>query len=61
MKPELKDLLLEHYGELMYDKANSNDYFKNRRIESKMNAINLLLDLPLINVNHLALDPRVWK
>jgi hypothetical protein len=46
MKQELKDLLLEYYGELIGEHEYSNDYFAKTKISEKINAINLLLNLP---------------
>lgn len=46
MKQELKDLLLEYYGELLGEHEYSNDYFIKVKISDKINAINLLLNLP---------------
>lgn len=45
MKQELKDLLLEYLGELMYERDNSNDYFKKKFIQADINAIERLLGL----------------
>ena len=49
MKQELKDLLLEYYGELIGEHEYSNDYFVKSVITIKFNAINTLLNLPQQN------------
>lgn len=42
------DPLLFEYGALMYDFEHCKDIFEKRKIFNKMNAINTLLDVPLI-------------
>jgi len=40
------DSLLWEYGHLMQELQTCNDYFVKRKIESRMNVINALLDVP---------------
>lgn len=48
MTDQLKDLLLEHYGELMQEHQNTADFFERGKLVDRMNAINLLLGLPKV-------------
>lgn len=50
MKQELKDLLTEYYGELQQRFDNSNGYFERRSLNSRMNAINRLLEVPQVEM-----------
>lgn len=43
MSEELKNKLLEYYGELQYTLEQSNDYFAKRKIQYKMEAIDILI------------------
>lgn len=45
MSEELKDKLLEYYGELLYLIGNEKDYFVKLEHNKKMKAINVLLGL----------------
>ena len=47
---DLTDILLELYGHLTYTLRDSHLYFERVNIEKKMNAINILLDLPEVKL-----------
>jgi hypothetical protein len=49
MNEQLKELLLIEYGTLLFDYDNSKDYFYMQVNISKRNAINTLLEVPLID------------
>ena len=48
MKKETLYKLQYHYGELMQELKTCNDYFKKKRIEKKMKAIECLLDIDYV-------------
>ena len=48
MEKETLYKLQYHYGELMQDLKTCNDYFKKKRIEKKMKAIECLLDIDYV-------------
>lgn len=45
MKEELKDLLLEHLGELLYNYENNDDYNDKLIAKDKIKAVETLLDI----------------
>ena len=47
---DLTNILLELYGHLTYTLRDSHDFLEKIFIEKKMNAINILLDLPEVKL-----------
>lgn len=48
MKKETQYELQIYYGELMQELSTSNDFFRKKRIEKKMKAIECLLDIDFV-------------
>jgi hypothetical protein len=46
MSPELENMLLAYLGELMYREEQENDWMGKDAISAKINAVNVLLDIP---------------
>lgn len=56
-----QDQLLYEYGELMYQFEHSHDWWEKKRLSRKMNAINILLDLPEVEHENILNIKEVLK